>query len=318
MVILVVLAVLATVVSACGSSPTIRRTSEICSEPRRLPAGTSTHTFTSHGSEHRYELYVPPGYDGTQRLPVMMTFHGLGGDPATFLATTRMTQLAAQEGFIVVTPQGTGEPSRWNFRGTKADSRTDADIVHDLVAEVRRAGCTDPSRFYASGFSNGAVLALTLACDARHDFAAVGAVSGAWYPRRQCSAAGPARVVYIHGTADRIAPFRGGSTLIGVLPPVRQMLADWANHDACTDSATDQLTAHVQRTEWSGCEVGSALTTYVIRGGGHAWPGGDPSVRATDQRFLRARGHMTQEIDATKVIWDFVSRTSRFSADVGR
>lgn len=313
-----VLAALATVLAACGSSPTLRRSSEICSEPRLLPAGTSSHSFTSFGSEHRYELYVPPGYDGRRRLPVMMTFHGLGGDPATFLATTRMKKLAAQQNFIVVTPRGTGEPSRWDFRGTRADSRTDAEIVHDLVSEVRRAGCTDPSRFYASGFSNGAVLALTLACDPRHEFAAVGAVSGAWYPRRQCAAAGPTRVVYIHGTADRIAPFRGGSTLIGVLPPVRQMLADWASHDACTASATDRLTANVQRTEWSGCEVGGALTTYVIRGGGHAWPGGDASVRATDQRFLRARGHMSQELDATKVIWDFVSRTSRYTADVSR
>ncbi|RYJ02651.1 MAG: hypothetical protein EON52_19180, partial [Actinomycetales bacterium] len=63
--LIVVLAALATVLAACGSSPTLRRSSEICSEPRLLPAGTSSHSFTSFGSEHRYELYVPPGYDGT-------------------------------------------------------------------------------------------------------------------------------------------------------------------------------------------------------------------------------------------------------------
>ena len=47
-----------------------------------------------------------------------------------------------------------------------------------LLASLRSLVSIDPRRIYASGFSNGAILAQRLACEATDIFAAVAPVSG--------------------------------------------------------------------------------------------------------------------------------------------
>ncbi len=54
---------------------------------------------------------------------------------------------------------------------------------------------------------------------------------------------------------------------------------------------------------YSGCAQGADVDFYTIDGGGHSWPGGEPMPEW-------GVGHTTQDIDATRVMWEFFRRFS--------
>ena len=60
---------------------------------------------------------------------------------------------------------------------------------------------------YATGISNGGMMAYTLACDADM-FAAIGAESATQL--EDCATPHPPSVMHIHGTADRFIHYDGG------------------------------------------------------------------------------------------------------------
>jgi polyhydroxybutyrate depolymerase len=294
-----VLAVSATALAACGTADTVRRPGDDCVPARSLPQGSTERTIVSGGHRRSYLLHVPPGYDGSTRTPVMVLLHGLGGDPHAVVKTTRMDQLADDRGVIVVAPLGRGRVSHWNFRSPISDPQSDLAFVRDLVKRVRTDGCVDSSRLFAAGFSNGSALTLALACDGTTPFAAYGAVSGPYWGAG-CRTAPPASLIYFHGMADKVVAYGGARTVIGPLPPVNQVMSHWATHDSCPPaSATTTVSDHVRHYAWTGCRKGSAVSVYVIENGGHRWPGGTPVVSG------RVSGVMTQEINATDLIWQF-------------
>jgi polyhydroxybutyrate depolymerase len=73
--------------------------------------------------------------------------------------------------------------------------------------------------------------------------------------------------------------------------------------DHIPDNAGDGTSIDV--TTYVGCAGGSEVRSYVVNGGGHAWPGGVPYLPAT---FI---GKTTRNLDGSKVIWEFLSGHSR-------
>ncbi|MGA8988584.1 extracellular catalytic domain type 1 short-chain-length polyhydroxyalkanoate depolymerase [Aeromicrobium sp.] len=288
--------------AACGRTDVIRVADRDCASARSLPGGDSTRTIVSGGQSREYLLHVPPGYDGSSRAPVVMLFHGLGGDPRSIVETTRMEELADRDGTLLVAPLARGLVPRWDFGSPITDPRSDLAFVRDLVKEVRTEACVDAGRVYATGFSNGSVLTLALACDGTTKFAAYGAVSGP-YPADACTQAPPASLIYFHGLRDTVVPYDGAPTAIGPLPPVNEIMAGWAAHDFCPPAgATTTVAEHVRHFAWNGCAGGSAVEVYVADNGGHRWPGGEPSSSR------QASGATTLEIDASSLIWKFFAR----------
>ncbi len=246
-----------------------------------------------------YLLHVPPGYDGTTRTPVIVLFHGLGGNSAAVAHSTRMMTLADQAGFILVAPQGLGATSKWDFRSPPTAAPSDLGFADRLVKSIKRNACVDKHRTYAAGFSNGAALTLALACKGTTEFAAYAAV-GAPYFNESCNSAPPASIIYFHGTADKVVPFAGGDTAIGPLPGVISALQGWVTHDACPPRGSrTTVTAHVRHFDWTACRKGAGVDVYEVLRGGHAWPGqasGSPG---------RVQGVQTQEVNASELIWRF-------------
>ena len=298
-----VLALLVVALGSCGSPQPVRKPVDGCSPARPLPAGDTHRTIQSGGEQRRYVLHVPPGHDGSRRTPLTLLFHGLGGDPMAVARTTGMIDRADDRDAIVVSPLGRGRVSQWNFRAPITDPGSDLAFVRDLVAQLRKDACIDPSRMYAAGFSNGSTLALALACDGTTPFAAYGAVSGPYY-EDSCRGAPPASIIYFHGLRDRVVPYGGAAkTSIGPLPPVNQIMAEWARHDRCPPaSATTTVSEHVRHFTWRPCRDGSSIDVYVVEHGGHRWPGGGEGSPG------HVSGIMTQEIDASALIWRFFDR----------
>lgn len=294
-----IVALSATGMAGCGTADTIRKPGDECAPARSFPTGSTQRTIESGGEQRHYLIHVPPGYDGSTKTPLVVLFHGLGGSPQAVIDTTSMGAIADRKNTILVAPLGRGRVTHWDFRTPISDPSSDLAFVRDLVKEVKADACIDSSRVYATGFSNGSVLALALACDGTTRFAAYGAVSGPYW-NDACRDAPPASIIYFHGLRDKIVPYVGADTVIGPLPPVNDVMASWAAHDSCpAASATTTVAEHVRHFTWKACKDGSGVNVYVVDNGGHRWPGGNsiPSGQVS--------GVMTQEIDASTLIWQF-------------
>lgn len=292
---------------SCGRAEPIRENEKPragCDPARTLPNGTTQQTVVSGGQDRRYLIRVPPGYDGSTKTPVVVLFHGLGGTPQGVIETTSMGELADQSKTILVAPLARGRITEWDFRTPISEPTSDLAFVRDLVKELKTDACVDSSRVYAAGFSNGAVLALALACDGTTDFAAYGAVSGPYWSD-SCRTSPPASIIYFHGLKDKVVPYAGAETVIGPLPPVNDVMASWAAHNSCpAASATTTVARHVRHYTWTSCRKGSGVNVYVVDNGGHRWPGGKPVPSG------KVSGVMTQEIDASTLIWRFFEQPS--------
>lgn len=284
---------------SCGTADTVRKTGDACAPARSLVQGTTAHTLNENGETRTYLMHVPPQYDGSSKAPVVLLFHGLGGNPSTMMQTTRMLDLADDEGFILVAPAGRGKVSKWDFRSGVDVPGSDLGFVRDLVASVSNVSCVDSSRVYAAGFSNGSALTLALACDGTTKFAGYGAVSAPFHDGT-CAKAPPAPIIYFHGMKDKVVPYGGAKTVIGRLPPVNDTMNKWVTHDRCAArGARTTVKEHVRHFSWSSCRAGSAVEVYAVDNGGHRWPGG------TRVSPGRGGGIQTQDIDASTLIWRF-------------
>ncbi|MRK00760.1 hypothetical protein GEV27_04420 [Aeromicrobium sp. S22] len=302
---LAILTLILGALAACGAPADTAASGAVqagCTTARPLPAGDTDRSIVVGGRERSYLLHVPPGYRPTERTPLVLMFHGLGGDPRTVLESTEMGVMADKANAILAVPLGRGKPSQWHFRSPTSNPRSDLAFVRALVKQLKKDACVDSSRTYAAGFSNGSALTLALACDASTQFAAYAAVSGPYY-EPQCAEAPPASIVYFHGTADTTVPFKGANTVIGHLPPVNDIMSQWAKHDRCpSDGATTRATSTVRHFAWAGCEDGTSVEIYAVVGGVHGWPGGGPMSPGRTSRTKDS------PVDATALIWKFFAQ----------
>jgi polyhydroxybutyrate depolymerase len=264
----------------------------------------------SGGLERTYILHVPPAYDGTTPLPLVLNLHGFGSSGARQARYSRFPALADAEGFIVASPDGAGSPQQWNIR--RQDSLPDdVAFIRELLAALERELCIDRARVFAAGISNGAAFAQQLACAMPRRFAAIAAVAALVYPLA-CTGDAPVALIAFHGTEDVCVPFDGGPVTCGsargTVPSVEDSAQNWAGHNACNPIASRvALTDHVRTIAYSECKDETAVVVFVIQDGGHTWPGSVAVARL---------GETTQEIDATEQIWQFFRGQASLRAPV--
>ena len=66
------------------------------------------------GWRARYRVYIPLGLRSVAADAVVISLHGFGSNAVEQELYSALGSRAASEGFIVVYPDGTGEPQRWN------------------------------------------------------------------------------------------------------------------------------------------------------------------------------------------------------------
>ena len=135
-------------------------------------------SITVDGVARRYLITIPePRWRRTEPVPVVFDFHGLMEGADIHSTMTGYSEVAQQEGFVVVFPEGTGQPLRWDISG---DPSTNADLAYfdALLEEVGNTECIDTSRVYATGLSNGAMFTSFLICERSEVLAAAAPVAG--------------------------------------------------------------------------------------------------------------------------------------------
>lgn len=259
-------------------------------------------TLDSGGLTREYTLYVPASYDGTQAVPLVLSLHGFLSSRGQQALWSKWHALAEDENFIALYPQGAGMPSRWNAGRALFIGRYDVDdvgFIRDLIAHVSEEWCIDSGRVYVTGLSNGAGMSNRLACELSDTIAAIGTTSGAYteFPGG-CNPTRPVPVIAFHGTGDRIVPFEGsGPDNLG-LPNVGAWALNWALRNGCDSTAVSvPVNRTVMATAYTNCDNGGDVILYVIGGGGHVWPGDNPSTALFDTA--------SRQIDATATMWQF-------------
>ncbi len=188
-----------------------------CVPARPHAAGTTTVNLTFDGKARDYLVHVPPAYDGTKPLPMVVDLHGYTSWASEQLERTKWGELADSEGFIVLEPNGTlegdGERRSWNVKlccgVAQQQAVNDVGFIRHLVQKVESELCVDNKRVYATGHSNGAAMTFALACEAADLFAAVAPVSGATLQPTACHPARSIPVAMIRSKDDGAVPYQG-------------------------------------------------------------------------------------------------------------
>ena len=241
-----------------------------------IPVGQSTQTIDVGGVSRTFHLYRPAGLSDGAPLVVML--HGGFGTGAQAERSYHWDSEADAGHFLVAYPDGLmrawnagtccGEPQR-----TNAD---DVGFITAMVGAIEQEIPIDRARVYATGMSNGAMMALRLGCQT-DTFAAIAPVAGTLLT--DCSGARPTSVLQIHGTADDRVPYNGGpgkafsadgkARVDG--PSVEAVNATWRGIDGCgqpnstTAGDVDDPDGRVRRRAHRGIDLGDGGGPPVAR-----------------------------------------------------
>lgn len=261
---------------------------------------------TVGGYQRSYLLHIPPGVPTP--APLVMVFHGGGGRADGIMRITGFNDVADQNRFIVVYPEGSPQPSgrgdTWNIGGPQSvSSADDVDFVRAILRDVASVAPIDPASIYATGISMGGVFSYRLACEMSDTFAAIAPVS-ATMVEPACRPRSPVAVLHIHGSADDRIPIEGGEgarTAAGrVWPSPQQAISFWRQTDACAGPQTDSQGSGATCATFGRCRA--TVEFCVIAGGGHLWPG------AESGRFQGA-----EDFPASQTIWAFFAANPKHS-----
>ena len=288
-----------------------------------LTAGNHEFTIRHGGRQRRYIVHVPPGATG--KLPVLLAFHGGGGNAIGFQQYAGLDPLADREQFLVVYPNGSGPlPNRlltWNAGdgccGYALNNQVnDLGFAISVVSDLETRTPIDRQRVYATGHSNGAIFAHRLAAERSGIIAAVAPVAGS-LDVRSFAPTRSVPVLQIHSVDDPRALYAGG--LGPPFPgtdnrvqhqPVQAGLDRWIVANGCStraDTTAGKLGTGQSATllVWRGCRGGAEVAHWKLTGSGHGWPGesrppGGESISGPQTRLIRAADE----------VWRFVSRFS--------
>ena len=271
-------------------------------------------TIVSSGQKREYLLYVPRSYDRSKSTSLVISLHPAALWPAITMEASGWNKLAEAQGFIVVYPSGTTLSGSGTgvlpFRVwmMEPDTVLNADVrfISELIDTLEATYNIDPTRIYANGLSNGGGMVFGLSCMLSNRIAAVGAVAAAQVRSFSwCKDSTPVPMIAFHGAADPFVPFNGappGWLNPRPFPNVGTWAANWARRNRCAEKPVESAVApDVTRREYTNCANSAAVVLYIIKGGGHAWPGGNKPLPAW------MVGRTSRSIDATSLMWAFFS-----------
>jgi len=281
------------------------------------------------GRTRSYAWHAPA--DLPTPAALMLVLHGRRLTIPDMKMITRYDAVADRHGFIAVYPEG--HQHTWNDgRGSTPAARAEIDdvgFIRRLVDRLVDRNEVDPTRIGATGLSNGAVMCHRLGLELSDRIAAIAPVAG-MIPKSLASVTPThaVSVLLIHGSADRFMSITGGSTrrarVLGLLLRERGLgtgrylslaatAARWRAINGCTgETPSDLLPASagdptsVERVTSTGCRDRISVEQWIVRGGGHTWPGGPR---------LLTLGRTTTRFEASEATWGFVAARFLPAAD---
>lgn len=302
--------VLSAMLAACAGPAAVSEPAPVAGPPATaLAPGTHLREIPVGGLDRTYLVHIPP-VPHARPLPVVLAFHGATMSAGSMARMTGLNEKADREGFIVVYPNALGRGVARGFnvsRPAGEGSPDDVGFVRAVLDDLPTVAWVDPTRVYATGFSNGGMLCYRLAAEMADRIAAIAPVAGTM----AMAEAEPSRavpVLHIHGTADTIVPFTGPGALTPSFLSFKSAhasVAYWAEVAGLTGKpeVSTRPTGdgfEVTRTAWGAGRPAAEVALVAIEGVGHAWPGRPP--------IFRWMGPSTLALSANDLMWSFFER----------
>lgn len=293
-------------------------------------AGERHGSLIRDGIERTYRIFTPITTPNGWKVPLVIVLHGGGSTGNQAALYSRFDELARKERFIAVYPDA--YEHHWNDgrKGTSFPSQQenidDVGFIFALTWKIRREHTIDTSRIYVTGMSNGGMMTYRLACELPFLFAAAAPVI-ANLPEDlepDCNSTTPIPMLIINGEDDPIMPWDGGEIgpeLPEELPLQHRGRVISAEDTALFWAARNQCKTVGEKTylpdsdpfddtrvwvlPYTNGAQDSDVLLYGVEGGGHTWPGSFQYLPAF------AVGEVSNDIDATQVIWEWFSAHSR-------
>jgi polyhydroxybutyrate depolymerase len=257
-----------------------------------LPPGEQTVQIQAGGRPRSFLLHVPANYTGTERVPLVIDWHGILNNPAFERQLSGWADLSEVEGFIVIYPEGIDTAFNLGICCTTSRDIDDIGFARAIVDAIKQKACINTNRIHSVGYSMGGGMSMYTACAMADIFASV-AASAFDLIRDQdfhCAPSRPISVMTFRNTGDPICPYNGGDTYPPNGLPVivnfrgaQKTFADWG--------AMDQCTGEPDPNGYGGCP------TYK-----QCAPGVEVAF-CTDKNETSGHGWMT-----ASVAWEFLSK----------
>ncbi|MEZ6143915.1 MAG: PHB depolymerase family esterase [Planctomycetaceae bacterium] len=297
--------------------PILLTMSLLCADTSTLQPGDHTIEVIIDGTTRSAIVHVPASYDANHPSPLVLCFHGGGSNAHQQVSYTGLNEKSDEAGFLAVYPDGSGRLAgirTWNAGNCCGYAqRQDIDeiaFVTALLDELEIRANVDQRRIYATGISNGGMLAYQLASEMSDRIAAIASIAGPMGDET-CSPRRPVPVLHFHGTEDEFVSIDGGPGSRSLSQTdfysLEHTLNAWVAANGCStkaevtlmpDRSDDGMT--VERHEYGNGREGSEVVFYKIIGGGHTWPG--------RQLRIKLLGPSTLDISANDLIWEFFDK----------
>jgi polyhydroxybutyrate depolymerase len=231
----------------------------------------------------RYVAVLP---DDPRNAPIVLALHGGGGHPEQFDRSSGFSQAAADAGYLVVLPEGSGYSifKTWNTGHCCGYAQRagvdDVAFLDDVVEDAAARFGANPNRVYATGLSNGSMMAELYGNQRAGRVRAVAGVAGTPDPST-LTGDGAVPVLHVHGDADTHVPIEGGvgedSFAKVDYPPLDIPLGILRDAFGPMETSTRQGDGYSVQ-DWTQNNT-PMVRLVVVEGGGHAWFGGARSVR---------------------------------------
>ena len=285
--------------------------------------------YSIHCQEYDYlercwKLLIPDSVNKDTLVPLVVDIHGYTQDMDKHNNMTGFDEIAIEEGFIVVYPDG--YENSWNAGDiccgvAHEEGIDDLSFLLGLVQNLIETQPVDKDRIYVSGWSNGCGMTQMLAVEASELFAAAGCMSF-YLIAPPSSNYTPIPFMEIHGLLDDLIVY-GNAGLLTIFGQdtewteegAIQNLEDWKNLNNC-----EGITPEIIITEddydirgYSDCENGAEVRLMTLYYGGHnpyAKDCPDYQLESPEDVIWSCRKNPTG-IESTRILWDFMNDFSK-------
>lgn len=218
-------------------------------------------TIDVAGRTRKYVLIEPASLDPAKKYPLVLVFHGDGGDAEGFHAAFPFERATGGEA-VVAYPDG---PYTWDLE-TKVANR-DVAFVAGLIDDLGSRLPIDRARVFLTGYSSGGFLSNVVACQRSELVRAIASnAGGAPYKQAlvwpngytRCPGQAPVAAIALHGGSDYGVGIDSG----------RFSAAYWAYVNGCNTEEME-TTGYPQCRAYRGCPAGKAVAFCEIPELGH-------------------------------------------------